>query len=80
MLFEFLYTVGYCDDGAVAVDEEQGAVGGAVLLEHTELVVEINEAGPRVAVALDCLAHGIGGLELMGEAEHVQSSVMVLVV
>ena len=43
-----------------------------MLLECSELVVEVNEARPRVVVALYGLAHGIGGLELMGKAEHVQ--------
>ena len=51
-----------------------------MLPEHSELVIEVNEAGPRVAVALDGLAHGIGGLELMGKAEHVQTTVVILVV
>ena len=49
-------------------------------MEHAELVVKVNEAGPRVAIALDGLANSFGRFELMGGAEHVQATVVILIV
>ena len=78
--FQFLYTIWHSNDVSLAIDKKEGAVGGAVLLEHSEFIIEVNEAGPRVDVALDGFAHGICRFELMGETEHVQTSVVILVV
>ena len=52
----------------------------AVLTEHAELVIKVNETRPREGVTFDGLAHGIGGLEFVGNAEHVQVTMAVLVV
>ena len=52
----------------------------AVLTEHTELVIKVNETKPGKSVTLDGLAHSIGGLEFVGEAEHVQTTIAVLIV
>ena len=79
-LFQFVNAVRHGNDGAVAVDEEQSTVLSAVLMEHAELIVKVNETGPGEGVTLDGLAHGIGGLEFVGEAEHVQTTIAVLVV
>ena len=49
-------------------------------MEHAELVIKVNETGPGEGVTLDGLTHGIGGLEFVGEAEHVQTTIAVLVV
>ena len=78
--FQFVYAVRHGNNGAVAVDEEQSTILSAVLTEHTELVIEVNEAGPGEGVTFDGLAHGIGGLEFVGKAEHVQATISVLVV
>ena len=77
---QFLGIGGGGEDGAVAVDEEQSTILSAVLMEHAELVVKVNEAGPGEGVTLDGFAHGIGGFEFVGEAEHVQTTIAVLVV
>ena len=77
---QFLGIGGGGEDGAVAVDEEQSTILSAVLTEHAELVVKVNETGPGEGVTLDGLAHSIGGLEFVGKAEHVQTTIAVLVV
>lgn len=51
-----------------------------MLLEHAELTVKVNEAGPREGVKFDHLSHVVGGLEFMGETEHVDSYVTILFV
>ena len=78
--FQFFYAVRHGNDGAVAVDEEQGTVLSAMLTEYIKLVVKVNEAGPREGMTLDGLAHGIGGLEFVGEAEHIQATIAVLII
>ena len=78
--FQFVNAVRHGNDGAIDVDEEQSAVLSAVLMEYAELVIEVNEAGPGEGVTLDGFAHGIGGREFVGEAEHVQTTIAVLVV
>ena len=76
--FQFVNAVRYGNDGAVAVDEEQSTILSAVFTEYSELVIKVNETGPRKGVTLDGLAHGIGGLEFVGEAEHVQATITIL--
>ena len=76
--FQFFQVVRHSDDVAVAVNEEEGAVLCAVLFEHFELIVDVNESRPVKGMTLDSSPHGIGGLELVGEAEHVQAPVSVL--
>ena len=49
-------------------------------MEYAELIVKVNETGPGEGVTLDGLAHGIGGLEFVSKAEHVQTTIAVLVV
>ena len=78
--FQFVNAVRHGNDGAVAVNEEQGTVLSAMLTEYIKLVVKVNETRPREGVTLDGLAHGIGGLEFVGKAEHVQTTIAVLVV
>ena len=52
----------------------------AMFTEYAELVIKVNEAGPGEGVTLDGFAHGIDGFEFVGEAEHVQTTIAVLVV
>ena len=44
-------------------------------MEHVELIVKVNKAGPRKGMTLDGLTHGICGLEFVGKAEHVQATI-----
>ena len=43
--FQFVNAVRHGNDGAVAVDEEQGTILSAMLTEYIKLVIEVNETG-----------------------------------
>ena len=76
--FQFVHVIRHGNDGAVTVDEEQGTVLSAVLMEYAELVINVNKAGPRKGMTLDGLTHGICGLEFVGKAEHIQATITIL--
>lgn len=49
-----------------------------MLFKHAELLIKVNEAGPREGVQLDHLAHAIGGFEFNGKTGLFLSLVTIL--